>query len=58
MGEPLPTRTKFVLLLLLREWSLPESEAKWDVAPVSMYHDESWLSSTDMVFITTARSVA
>lgn len=35
--DPLPTLTEFPVSKLKTDWSVPDEEARWDVAPESMY---------------------
>lgn len=45
---PLPTKTEFILQLFVIDERLPVSEARCEVAPVSMYQFASVPSFSDM----------
>ena len=57
IDEPLPIRTDLMCLLLIKDVSIPVSEPRCDVAPVSVYQLASALSVTFKELKAWARSI-
>lgn len=55
--EPLPTMTVVPVQFLRTEFNIPDVEAKWDVAPESMYQFAAPGSASVMVLKAWAKSV-